>query len=251
MKAFAVIICACLYWTLGNGAYASSPKDTKAEMAAIINRVGPSIVKVYTKRPAHTPSGERHSNGAPVFLPVSEVSLGFIIDAKRGYILTAKRVLTAGQSITVKFSDGTQENAQLVHGTVLGLIKVNTHKLPALKIGDSNSVRKRDQVLVTNNLPVTADSILPGTVFSTTWKAPWTAPFDPKSEHILVETMVRKEMSFGPVFDLSGRVVGLNEIEINLQQEPSQLTRAALSVMPINRVKKLLSDLEARQADHH
>jgi Do/DeqQ family serine protease len=79
---------------------------------------------------------------------------GVIIDAAKGHILTNNHVIDGAVDIGVVLSDGRLMRARLIGrdiGSDLAVIEVDDHRLAAIPVGDSNTVRVGDVVLAIGN----------------------------------------------------------------------------------------------------
>ena len=222
----------------------------KDNLAGIVKKVMESIVKVQTERNTRARSSDFLSDGSPVDIPVIGVCFGYIVDAKCGYVLTAEHAVTGAKRITVTFSNGKESKARLIGAdrlTDAALIQVDTHNRPALEMGDSDTIRKGSTLLTILNVPVTADCVSQGTVLSTTRTLA-----DNNLHFIQISTMVGPGMSGGPVFDLSGRVVGVARAIMKPPNSPaSGLSHGFLFVTPINAIKAELPGLKAEKPTRH
>lgn len=134
---------------------------------------------------------------------------GFVIDPA-GYIVTNNHVIDGATSVTVTFQDGTILPATVVGRDKdgdLAVLKVNAgRKLPALTFGDSNKLRVGDWVMAIGNPFGLAGTTTAGIV-SALHRNIGENKFD---DFIQTDAAVNRGNSGGPLFDISGHVIGVN-----------------------------------------
>jgi len=151
------------------------------------------------------PSPSKHSEGS-----------GFIIRAD-GFILTNDHVVADAESIRVRLKDGRTFAAKLVGAddkSDIAVLKIDAKDLPVAEFGDSDALRVGQMVCAI------------GTPFSQDFS--FTAGFvsgkdrsnllGPTSSTILYEDYIQTDAfinpgnSGGPLFDVEGRVIGMNTL---------------------------------------
>ena len=124
--------------------------------------------------------------------------------------MTNYHVVDRAQSITVTLNDGTQLPAVLIGGddkTDLALLKVETEKpLAHAEFGDSTRTRAGDWVVAIGNPFGLGGSVTAGIV-SARGRDIRTGPYD---DYLQIDAPINRGNSGGPLFDLSGRVIGVN-----------------------------------------
>ena len=134
---------------------------------------------------------------------------GFVIDPT-GVIVTNNHVIDGAEEISVIFADGEMRDAKLVghdEATDLAVLKVDTtHPLPYVRFGDSSALRVGDWVMAIGNPFGLGGSVTTGIV-SALHRAIYTGGF---TDFIQTDAAINKGNSGGPLFDMSGRVVGIN-----------------------------------------
>ncbi len=134
---------------------------------------------------------------------------GFIIDAS-GYVVTNHHVIDAGNTITVKLNDGSQYAAEVVGAdpkTDLALLKIDADKpLPFVSFGESDLARVGDWVVAIGN-PFGLGGTATTGIISARGRDIQSGPFD---DYIQIDAPINRGNSGGPLFDTSGRVVGVN-----------------------------------------
>ncbi len=157
------------------------------------------------------PEGNRGPGGAPrgPARRVQSLGSGFIID-ENGYVVTNNHVIESADEIEVILQDGTELPATLVGRdpkTDLAVLKVEAdEKLPFVSFGDSDGLRVGDHVLAIGNPFGLGGSVSAGIV-SARHRQINSGPYD---DFIQTDAPINRGNSGGPLFDLDGKVVGVN-----------------------------------------
>jgi len=137
------------------------------------------------------------------------VGTGFIIDAN-GWIVTNFHVAGKADSITVTLADGRKLPAKMVGGdekTDLALIKVESDKpLPFVTFADATKVRVGQPVMAVGNPFGLGGTVTTGIV-SARGRDIHSGPFD---DYIQTDAAINRGNSGGPLFDMDGKVIGIN-----------------------------------------
>jgi serine protease Do len=194
-----------------------------ASFAEVAKNVEPSVVNIDTKgkipEVAVKPSqgDEKDDKELYDFLqkqftprPVYGVGSGFIIDAK-GYILTNNHVVAESSRITVRLQNGEEFVGTVVgtdEETDLAVIKVNAGRdLPAVKLGDSNSLQVGDWVLAVGSPFGLAQSVTAGIISQLGRETPGSSVF---RKFIQTDAAINRGNSGGPLVNMRGEVIGIN-----------------------------------------
>jgi serine protease Do len=134
---------------------------------------------------------------------------GIIMDSD-GLIVTNHHVVEAADEIKVILHDETQLNAELVGSdemTDLALLQVRgPNKLPAAEWGDSDALRIGDWVMAIGNPFGLGGSVTTG-ILSARARDIQQGPYD---EFLQTDASINQGNSGGPLFDTTGRVIGIN-----------------------------------------
>ena len=161
---------------------------------------------------------------------------GFIIDSS-GLIVTNNHVIDGADQITVVMKDERRLEAKVVgkdEKTDLALLKVESTKpLPALEWGDSDKARVGDWVLAIGNPLGLGGSVSAG-IISARGRDIRSGPYD---DFIQTDAPINRGNSGGPLFDMKGRVIGINTAILSPNggsigigfSIPSQLARGVIS----------------------
>lgn len=151
---------------------------------------------------------EQWKRQAPVG-EVQAVGSGFVVDPS-GYIVTNNHVIEGADKISVILHDGTHLSAD-VKGrdpkTDLALLKVEAKKLlPYVTFGDSNAARVGDWVVAIGN-PFGLGGTATTGIVSARGRDINSGPYD---DYIQIDAPINRGNSGGPLFDINGKVIGVN-----------------------------------------
>ncbi|WGZ93252.1 MAG: DegQ family serine endoprotease [Candidatus Thiothrix putei] len=194
------------------------------ELTTLIKQNSPAVVSISveasasSKRMGGLPKGfppelERFFRGLPDSeSPRSERARasgsGFIISAD-GYIVTNAHVVEDAKSITVGLNDRRELPAEIIGVDTLSdvaLLKVKAENLPTVQLGDSNGLEV-GQWVVAIGAPFGLDLTATQGIVSALSRSLPDGTYVP---FIQTDVAVNPGNSGGPLFDLSGRVVGVN-----------------------------------------
>jgi serine protease Do len=134
---------------------------------------------------------------------------GFIISAD-GLVVTNNHVIDGADKIAVTLHDGVKMDATLLGRdpkTDLALLKVKPDgKLPFVKFGDSAKARVGDWVIAIGN-PLGLGGTVTAGIVSARGRDIRSGPYD---DFIQTDAPINKGNSGGPLFDMNGRVIGIN-----------------------------------------
>jgi serine protease Do len=147
-----------------------------------------------------TPRGPQRSEGA---------GSGFVID-RDGYIVTNHHVVSDSEKVVVTFQDGEQLDATLVGQdpkTDLALLKVEADReLPFVTFADSDKARVGEWVLAIGN-PFGLGGTATAGIISARGRDIQSGPYD---DYMQIDAPINRGNSGGPVFNISGEVIGVN-----------------------------------------
>ncbi len=160
--------------------------------------------------------GQQGKPGMPQMKPqqrqaqkAQAVGTGFIVDAN-GWIVTNFHVAGKADSITVTLTDGRKLPAKLMGGdekTDLALLKVESDKpLPFVTFADATKVRVGQPVMAVGNPFGLGGTVTTGIV-SARGRDIHSGPFD---DYIQTDAAINRGNSGGPLFDMDGKVIGIN-----------------------------------------
>jgi serine protease Do len=152
---------------------------------------------------------QQGQDGAPPDRTLNSMGSGFIIDPS-GIVVTNNHVVEGAESIQVQLQDGTLLKAELIGRdpkTDLAVLRVKSEAaLPTVSFGDSDRLRIGEWVMAIGNPFGLGGSVSLGIV-SARNRDINAGPYD---DFIQTDAAINKGNSGGPLFDLSGSVVGIN-----------------------------------------
>lgn len=155
----------------------------------------------------HGDGGNGH--GAPS-LPPSSLGSGFVIDAEKGYIVTNNHVIRDAEEVRVTFHDDSTLEAKIVgrdEKIDLAVLQVEGKKnLHAVEFGDSDALRVGDWVVAIGN-PFGLGGTVTAGIISARQRDINAGPYD---DFLQTDASINRGNSGGPMFDLNGRMIGIN-----------------------------------------
>ncbi len=219
--------------------------DTFADLA---EKVSPSVVNISTtgiieQSGQDMPSIEdffnfpfNMPNPEPSEREFSSLGSGFVI-SEDGYIVTNNHVVENASDIRVTFTDGLKLEAELIAfdaETDLALLKVNGEGLPHLEFGDSDTAKVGNWVMAIGN-----PHGLGGTVTAGIVSARGRMLGGRYDDFIQTDASINRGNSGGPLFDLDGKVIGVNSMIIS----PSGGSIGIGFAIPSNLAKNIIDQL--------
>jgi len=150
-------------------------------------------------------------DGRQQLCKVQSLGSGFVVDAHEGLIVTNNHVVVDADDIEVNFTDGSKLKAKLLGKdakTDLALLKVDpaAKKLTAVEFGDSGQARIGDWVMAIGNPFGFGGTVTVG-IISARNRNINAGPYD---DFIQTDASINRGNSGGPLFDMSGKVIGIN-----------------------------------------
>jgi len=144
----------------------------------------------------------------PSEVPAQGQGSGFIVGAD-GVILTNAHVVQGATEVTVKLTDRREFRAKVLGSdpaTDIAVLRIDAKNLPAVKLGDPAQTRAGDWVVAIGSPFGFENSVSAGIVSAKGRSLPGDAyvPF------IQTDVAVNPGNSGGPLFNLSGEVIGIN-----------------------------------------
>jgi S1-C subfamily serine protease len=184
---------------------------------------------------------------------------GFVVDAKRGFIITASHVVTTSESATdprrvleygpvfVMRSDGARTPVTIVGYDLFDDIAVlhfdpNLLPMPQAPMGRSSTVRIGDPVAAVGAPFGQVESLSAGVVsqIGTQIKAPAAVCFD-TIDAIQTDAAINPGNSGGPLFDAGGQVIGVNSQIDRLK--PGDANTGVAFAVPVDAARRSLAEI--------
>ncbi|MDO5530237.1 MAG: Do family serine endopeptidase [Paracoccus sp. (in: a-proteobacteria)] len=198
--------------------------------ADLVDEVSPAVVNITTTAVVAAPAGPIFPEGSPFSdlfrdfgFPQQQppgndprgqrqqrsnaLGSGFVISGD-GYIVTNNHVIDGADEIEIEFRDGARRQASVIGtdpSTDIALLKVDASDLPYVEFGDSETARVGDWVLALGNPLGQGFSASTGIV-SARGRA-LTGTYD---DFIQTDASINRGNSGGPLFNMDGRVIGVN-----------------------------------------
>ena len=220
-----LLACAWLLGATGSGAARTVPNS----FADLVEVLAPAVVNIATsfspesqerespfgELPPGTPHEEfyeffnRRGNGPSQ--PITSLGSGFIIHPD-GLVVTNNHVIADADEITVVLHDNTRLKAEIIGRdpkTDLALLKVNNgESLPYVEFGDSDAARVGDWVIAIGN-PFGLGNTVTAGILSARGRDINAGPYD---NFLQTDAPINRGNSGGPMFDMNGKVIGVNTL---------------------------------------
>ncbi len=225
-RALGVLAAVVVFFASG-AAYARGAPESFADLA---ERLTPAVVNIATTQsvPSQTPEmTPQVPPGSPFedmfrdFLErqqrgereqrrhVTSLGSGFIIDAS-GYVVTNNHVIAEADEITVVLNDERRFPAKVLGRdakTDLAVLKIETDEsLPFLTFGDSDAIRVGDWVIAIGNPYGLGNTVTAG-IISARGRDINAGPYD---DFLQTDASINRGNSGGPLFNLDGKIIGVN-----------------------------------------
>ena len=202
----------------------ASAEATSKIFVELSKKLVPSVVNIYTKQKVMVlnrdlnPMEQFFSQLNPFFDATPRVrnslGSGFIIDAKKGLILTNHHVVADADSIAVVLSGENKERDSIAAKIIavdsdsdIAILEIKTNKeLKAAKFGSSENLQVGEIVLAIGN-PFGLGSTVTQGIVSAKGRV---FPMSQFANYIQTDTPINPGNSGGPLINLKGEVVGVN-----------------------------------------
>jgi serine protease Do len=229
------VFCACL----------ALAKPVPDGFSVLVEKLSPSVVNISTEKPLQNAQGR-----APVPMPFAlqksaaatgsrSLGSGFVIDGG-GLIVTNNHVIEGAREILVGFHDGTRRGAVVVgrdEKTDIALLKVVSGKtLSPASFGNSDEAKAGDWVLAIGNPFGLGGSVSAGIISARNRQL----DAELYDDFIQTDAAINHGNSGGPLFDMDGRVIGLNSAMLS----PTGGSIGIGFAIPSNTVKTVVAQLK-------
>lgn len=190
----------------------ATPGGAWPSLAPLITKLQPSVVNIYSTKLRAT-----YNPLAPLFnIPPQQITKerslgsGFIFNAAEGLVVTNHHVVAQAAEVNVRLSDRRQLATQVLGSDPdidLALLRVlSPERLEQVTVGDSDRLQVGDWVLAIGNPFGLSQTVTVGIV-SALSRTIGAGPYD---DFIQTDASINPGNSGGPLFDMQGRVVGIN-----------------------------------------
>jgi S1-C subfamily serine protease len=251
LLSLAVVLVLGAYWA-GSRWGQRQPEHVEAVPAAFpeakpTDLVGEEVinVKIYSQAAPSVANIVTRNLEYDVFMepvPVEGAGSGFVIDP-RGYIMTNYHVVQGAQAISVTLGDRSHYDAKFIGADErndIALVKIDPkdRKLPALTMGDSDSLQVGQHVLAIGN-PFGFQSTLTTGVVSALGRTVQTGQTTVIDGAIQTDAAINQGNSGGPLLNSHGEVIGINSAIYT----PSGTTAGIGFAIPISTARQIAQDL--------
>jgi serine protease Do len=201
-----------------NSAPPAASQAAMPDFTRLAEQAGPAVVNISVTKAVSASELDENSPLAPFFrpfglpapkqAPMHGIGSGFIISPD-GYILTNAHVVDGAKEVQVKLTDRREFTAKVVgkdDKSDVSLIKIEARNLPTVRIGDSKNVKVGQWVVAMGSPFGFENSVTAGIVSATSRSLPG----DGYVPFIQTDVAVNPGNSGGPLFDLNGKVIGIN-----------------------------------------
>lgn len=177
----------------------------------LVKRQGATVVnvRVFKSERAQAPEANTPPSSKPLRPPVeSGMGSGFIVTSS-GLILTNRHVVADAERVRVRFADKSELPARIIGVdplTDVAVLKVEAQNLPVAVPGDSSQLEVGQWVLAIG-APMGLERTATQGIISALGRA---LPDDSYVPFIQTDVPINPGNSGGPLFDLEGRVIGIN-----------------------------------------
>lgn len=216
----------------GIHAETKAPRGGPDSFADMVERLLPAVVNISStqkiERPQDFPELPQFPEGSPFedffedfmgrrgrgvpALPPASLGSGFVINAEKGYVVTNNHVIKDAEEVRVIFQDDVTVDAEVIghdEKTDLAVLKINPKDVKNLKsvdFGDSDILRVGDWIVTIGN-PFGLGGTVTAGIVSARQRDINAGPYD---DFIQTDASINRGNSGGPMFDLNGKVIGIN-----------------------------------------
>src|SRR5262245_20803877 len=181
----------------------------------LVKRLLPVVVHIHTEVPSAHPSTR--------MLGDERMGTGTVVESS-GLILTVNYVVMGAETIQVSFAKGRSQRSQIVapaFGLVLALLKVKRTGLPAVPVMSSEDLDRGEPAFAVASQGPRERRVSGGLL---SYLGEFEAYWEYMLERSLVSTASNPGFGGGPLFTLTGRMVGV--VSLNL----GEIVRASLAI---------------------
>ena len=220
-KKFSLIIFTSAGLSLGLNAASALPND----ISGLVDSAAPAVVNITSKKEVKMRDNRRGFDeferffGIPRGYPQPQepqtreaVAYGSGFIFKEGYLLTNFHVVDEAEEITVSLNDRREFSAEVVGIdplSDLAVLKISGKNLPKVSIGDSEKLRVGDWVVAIGS-PFSFDFSVTAGIVSAKGRSIQNQNIGNYVPFIQTDVAINPGNSGGPLFDLDGKVVGIN-----------------------------------------
>lgn len=219
-------------------------------LAPLVKEVTPAVVNISVQGKVREDNPLYHDPFFREFFDVPKqfekeinaAGSGVIVDAQKGYVLTANHVVAQASLVQIKTKDGRKFAAKLIGRdapTDVALLQIkDPHNLKAIKLGDSDGLEVGDFVIAVGNPFGLGQTVTSGLVSALGRTGLVKQGYE---DFIQTDAAINPGNSGGGLINLKGELVGVNTAIIS----PAGGNVGIGFAVPINMAKKVMDQLIA------
>jgi serine protease Do len=241
---------------INNPVISSTSRDNPNFVVAVVQQVGDGVVRIDSSRVVRSrqvpndPFLRRYFGDSDVLPPRERVEQGsgsgFIISSA-GEILTNAHVVDGAESVTVTLKDGRTFDGKVLGEdpfTDVAIVKIDASNLPALSLGNSDSLQPGEAVIAIGNPLGLNNTVTSGILSATGRSSSDIGASDKRVDYLQTDAAINPGNSGGPLLNYRGEVIGMNTAIIRNAQGLG-------FAIPINTVQRIAQELIAKgRVDH-
>lgn len=234
----------------------ATSRDNPNFVVAVVQQVGDGVVRIDSSRVVQSrqvpndPFLRRYFGNSDVVPPRERIEQGsgsgFIISSG-GEILTNAHVVDGADSVTVTLKDGRTFDGKVLGEdpfTDVAIVKIEASNLPALSLGDSDSLQPGEAVIAIGNPLGLNNTVTSGILSATGRSGSDIGASDKRVDYIQTDAAINPGNSGGPLLNYRGEVIGMNTAIIRNAQGLG-------FAIPINTVQRIAQELIVKgRVDH-
>ena len=198
------------------------PDGSMPSLAPLIETVSPAVVNIATTGTVETQANPLLNDPffrrffdvpqQPRQRQVQSLGSGVVVDAREGFILTNHHVIANADRVKVAFEDGRELDAQIVGSdpdTDIAVLKVESERLKALPMADSDALRVGDYTIAIGNPFGLDHTVTTGVVSGLERTLPGNGGARLQS-FIQTDASINPGNSGGALVNLRGELIGIN-----------------------------------------
>ena len=216
-------------------------EEMDREFTDLVQHVVPSVVSITTSTPPDRDALIRQFFGLGGGTPQNNKMGSGIIVSSSGHIVTNWHVVAGASQVTVQLNDGRAFAARLAgtdQRSDIAVLKIDAEGLSSIPFGDSEQVRVGQMVFAVGNPFGLQETVTQGIISA---KGRRTLS-DAANEFFQTSTIIDSGNSGGPLIDIHGQVIGINNF-IFSQNGVSERIGFAI---PSNVARKVYDDIVQR-----
>jgi S1-C subfamily serine protease len=199
------------------------PSSGADALPALVRGTAPAVVNIAVLQPSPALQNPllrdpffRRYMGVPdsVLQPAISAGSGVIVDGERGLVVTNFHVIQDATAVEVGLTNGRHYRAELIGAAPrldIAVLRIDGGKLPALKLGDSSTVKVGDSAVAIGNPFGLGQTVTAGIVSATNRGL----GEDDGRRFIQTDASINPGNSGGPLINARGEVIGINSALIS------------------------------------